>query len=117
MSSPDRSDYVRRRATNQLDGRVAGVEPEASSWRASSLVACVNSVARMQQARQRKMTQGLLDLKRLYGNVRRFRTGRRKGQTSYGLLGLKLPDLSFWEFLKLTPEELRKKLSALGNTP
>ena len=76
-------------------------------WRASSLVECVNSVARMQQARHRKMTQGLLDLKRLYWNLRRFRAGRRKNQTPYGLLGLKLPDLSFWEFLKLTPEELR----------
>jgi hypothetical protein len=86
-------------------------------WRASSLVECVNSVARMQQARHRKMTQGLLDLKRLYWNLRRFRTGRRKGQTPYGLLGLKLPDLSFWEFLKLTPEELREKLSAMGDAP
>jgi hypothetical protein len=81
-------------------------------WRASSLVECVNSVARMQQARHRKMTQGLPDLKRLYRNLRRFRTGRRKGQMPYELLGLTLPDLSFWEFLKLTPEELREKLSA-----
>jgi hypothetical protein len=87
------------------------------AWRASSLVECVNSVARMQQARHRKMTQGLLDLKRLYWNLRRFRTGRRKAQAPYGLLGLKLPDLSFWEFLKLTPEELREKLSAMGDTP
>jgi hypothetical protein len=86
-------------------------------WRASSLVECVNSVARMQQARHRKMTQGLLDLKRLYWNLRRFRTGRRKDQTPYRLLGLRLPDLSFWEFLKLTPEELREKLSAMGDTP
>jgi hypothetical protein len=86
-------------------------------WRASSLVECVNSVARMQQARHRKMTQGLLDLKRLYWNLRRFRTGRRKDQTPYGLLGLKLPDLSFWEFLKLTPEELREELSAMRDTP
>ena len=86
-------------------------------WRASSLVECVNSVARMQQARHRRMSQGLLDLKRLYWNLRRFRTGRRKGQTPYGLLGVKLPDLSFWEFLKLTPEELREQLSALEGTP
>jgi hypothetical protein len=85
-------------------------------WRASSLVECVNSVARMQQARHRKMTQGLLDLKRLYWNVRRFRIGRRKNQTPYGLLGLKLPDLSFWEFLRLTPEELREQLSAQEDT-
>jgi len=84
-------------------------------WRASSLVECVNSVARMQQARHRKMTQGLLDLKRLYWNLRRFRVGRRKDQTPYGLLGLDLPALSFWEFLNLTPEELRQRLSAQGN--
>lgn len=88
-----------------------------SVWRASSLVECVNSVARMQQARHRKMTQGLLDLKRLYWNLRRFRIGCRKDQTPYGLLGVKVPDLSFWEFLKLTPEELRQELSALEDTP
>ena len=82
------------------------------AWRASSLVECVNSVARMQQARHRRMTQGLLDLKRLYWNLRRFRVGRRKDQTPYGLLGLDLPELSFWGFLKLTPEELRERLSA-----
>lgn len=81
-------------------------------WRASSLVECVNSVARMQQARHRKMTQGLLDLKRLYWNLRRFRTGRRKDETPYGLLGLRVPELSFGEFLEMTPEELRKRLSA-----
>ena len=86
-------------------------------WRASSLVECVNSVARMQQARHRVMTQGLLDLKRLYWNLRRFRAGRRKDQAPYGLLGLDLPELSFWEFLKLTPEQLREKLSAMGDTP
>ena len=86
-------------------------------WRASSLVECVNSVVRMQQSRHRKMTQGLLDLKRLYWNLRRFRTGRRKGQTPYGLLGVNLPELSFWEFLKLTPEELRKRLSAQEDAP
>jgi hypothetical protein len=87
------------------------------AWRASSLVECVNSVARMQQARHRKMTQGLLDLKRLYWNLRRFRTGRRQGQTPYGLLGLKLPEMSFGEFLNLTPDELREQLSAKEVAP
>lgn len=86
-------------------------------WRASSLVECVNSVARMQQARHRRMTQELLDLKRLYWNLRRFRTGRRKGQTPYGLLGLRVPELSFGEFLKLTPTELRKELSGQEVVP
>jgi hypothetical protein len=87
------------------------------AWRASSLVECVNSVARMQQARHRKMTQELLDLKRLYWNLRRFRTGRRKGQTPYGLLGLNIPELSFGEFLKLTPAQLRNELSGQEVTP
>jgi hypothetical protein len=81
-------------------------------WRARSLVECVNSVARMQQARHRKMRQGLLDLKQVYGNVGRFRTGHREGKTPYGLLGLKLPEVSFGEFLKLTPDKLREQLSA-----
>ena len=94
----------------QVSGVLRGV------WRASSLVACLNSVARMQQSRHRKMTQGLLDLKRLYWNLRRFRIGRRKGQAPYGLLGLRLPELSFWEVLKLTPEELRGELSAMNDT-
>jgi hypothetical protein len=86
-------------------------------WRASSLVECVNGVARMQQARHRKMTQGLLDLKRLYWNLRRFRTGQRKGKAPYALLGLKLPEMSFGEFLKLTRPELRERLSAQEVAP
>lgn len=85
-------------------------------WRARGLGEGVHRVARMRQARHRKMTRGLRDLKRLYWNPRRFRTGRRKDQTPSGLLGLKLPDLSFWEFLKLTPEELREQLSAMRDT-
>ena len=47
------------------------------AWRASSLVECINSVARMQQSRHRRMTQGLLDWKRLYWNCRVFRAGHR----------------------------------------
>ena len=38
------------------------------AYRASSLVECINSVLRMHQAGHRRMTQGLLDLKRLYWN-------------------------------------------------
>ena len=34
--------------------------------RASSAVECMNSVLRMHQSRHRTVTQGLLDLKRLY---------------------------------------------------
>ena len=63
------------------------------------------------------MTQGLLDLKRRYWNLRRFRTGRREDQTPYGLMGLKVPEVSFWEILKRKPDELREKLSTMGDTP
>jgi hypothetical protein len=80
--------------------------------RASSLVECLNSVARMQQARHRRMTQELLDLKRLYWNCRAFRTGHRRKRTPYELLGIKLPTTDWWELLKLTPEQLRQQLSA-----
>jgi hypothetical protein len=82
------------------------------AWRASSLVECVNSAVRMQQSRHRKMTPGLLDLKRLYWNLRRFRTGRRRGKAPYELLGLKLPEMSWWDLLKMPPEQLRQHLSA-----
>jgi hypothetical protein len=82
------------------------------AYRASSLVECINSVLRMQQARHRKMTQGLLDLKRLYWNCHTFRTGRRRGTTPYQRLGVPWPDgLHWWEVLKMTPEQLRNKLS------
>jgi hypothetical protein len=85
-----------------------------NTWRASSLVEGINSVLRMHQARHRKLTQGLLDLKRLYWNCHTFRTGRRKGQSPYQRLGLKLPEgLDWWELSKMTPEQLRDKLSAL----
>jgi len=83
--------------------------------RASSWVEGINSVMRMQQARHRRMTQGLLDLKRLYWNMRRFRTGRRKGHSPYEILGLQLPASSWWALLNLPIHELRQKLSAQGD--
>jgi len=66
------------------EGTAAVAQVEAvlrQAWRASSLVECLNSVARMQPSRHRRMTPGLLDLKRLYWNCRTFRTGRRRKQT------------------------------------
>jgi hypothetical protein len=82
------------------------------AYRASSLVECINSVLRMQQAQHRKVTQGMLDLKRLYWNCHKFRTGRRRGTTPYQRLGVPWPEgLRWWDVLKLTPEQLRNKLS------
>jgi hypothetical protein len=84
-----------------------------NTWRASSLVEGLNSVLRMQQARHRKLSQEMLDLKRLYWNCRPLRTGRRRKQMPYQRLGLKLPNLRWWELLKLSPEHLRSQLSAV----
>jgi len=85
-----------------------------SSWRASSLVECVNSVVRMQQARHRKVSQELLDLKRLYWNCHVFRTGRRRGKSPYQRLKVPWPEgLRWWDLLKWSPEQLRNELSAL----
>jgi len=80
-------------------------------WRASSLVEGINSVIRMQQARHRKLTTGLIDLKRFYWNCRRFRTGRRKNHSPYELLGIKLPTDDWWQLLNADPDQLRKQLS------
>jgi hypothetical protein len=95
------------------EGAVAGVrEIFRRAYRASSLVECINSVLRMQQSRHRKMTQGMLDLKRLYWNSHTFRTGRRRQTTPYQRLGVPWPEgMSWWDVLKLTPEQLRDKLS------
>ena len=69
--------------------------------RASSAVECMNSVLRMHQSRHRTVTQGLLDLKRLYWNCHAFREGKRRGRSPYGLLGLKLPSYRFWDLLAM----------------
>jgi hypothetical protein len=78
--------------------------------RASSAVECVNSVVRMHQGRHRHVSQGLLDLKRLYWNCRVFREGKRKGKSPYDLLGLSLPSVDWWQLLQMAPEELEQKL-------
>ena len=72
-------------------------------WRASSLVEGINSVVRMQQARHRRLTAGLIDLKRFYWNCREVRTGRRKGHAPYELLGIKLPTDDWWGAAQLAP--------------
>ena len=71
--------------------------------RASSAVEGINSVLRMHQGRHRRMTQGMLDLKRLYWNCRRPHTGRRRGKSPYELLGVALPSTDFWTLLERSP--------------
>jgi hypothetical protein len=84
------------------------------AWRASSLVEGLNSVLRMHQGRQKRLTQGLLDLKRLYWNPHPFRAGKRKGHSPYSRLGLVLPPGGWWELLQRPPEQLEQELSALN---
>ena len=74
--------------------------------RASSAVECMNGVLRMHQSRHKTVTQGLLDLKRLYWNCRAFREGKRRRRSPYQLLGVKLPRDKFWDLLRMpTPAE------------
>ena len=83
--------------------------------RASSAVECMNSVLRMQQSRHRRMTQPMLDLKRLYWNTREFRSGPRKDVCPYQRLGLALPRYDFWELLEADPGHLTQQLSTQAN--
>jgi hypothetical protein len=80
--------------------------------RASSAVECVNSVLRMQQGQHRNVSQGMLDLKRLYWNSRNFRSGKRRGQCPYQLLGATLPTFDFWQLLQYSPEILSQEVSS-----
>ena len=100
------------RAGAQALALVRGVLDGA--WRSSSLVEGVNSVMRMHQRRQKRLTQGLLDLQRLYWNVHQFRAGKRKGSSPYARLGLALPPGGWWALLQLTPAQLDEQLSALN---
>src|SRR5262249_37405811 len=87
----------------------------ADTVRASSAVEGMNSVLRMQQSRHRRMTQPMLDLKRLYWNCRPFRSGPRKDACPYRILGLDLPTFDFWELLHVDPDQLTQELSTQGN--
>jgi hypothetical protein len=91
------------------DGQLTAAEQAAyhrvaqvlrTTVRASSAVEGINSVLRMQQGRHRKMTQGLLDLKRLYWNCRPLQTGKRRGRCPYEMLGAPLPSTDFWTLLR-----------------
>jgi hypothetical protein len=86
------------------------------TFRASSAVECLNSVLRMQQSRHRRMSQPMLDLKRLYWNSHPFRSGPRQDVCPYQALGLELPTYNFWELLHANPDRLTQRLSTQGNT-
>jgi len=85
------------------------------TFRASSAVECMNSVLRMQQSRHRRMTQPMLDLKRLYWNCHRFRSGPRKDVSPYQAMGLELPTFDFWTLLQTDPRDLAQRLSTERN--
>lgn len=89
--------------------RVAAVLRD--TFRASSAVECMNGVLRMQQSRHKRMTQAMLDLKRLHWNCRAFRSGPRKDASPYQALGLPLPTFDFWRLLQADPARLTQRLS------
>jgi len=79
--------------------------------RASSAVECMHSVLRMHQARHRHVSQGMLDLKRVFWHCRPLTHGKRRGACPDQLLGLRLPTDDWWELLQMDPEVLEQKLS------
>jgi len=89
----------------------------SSTVRASSAVECLNSVLRMQQSRHKRMTQAMLDLKRLYWNCHRLKSGKRKGACPYEHLGLALASFDFWTLLQADPENLTQELSGQKDAP
>jgi hypothetical protein len=108
------------------DGELTTVEQAAydrvaqvlrTTVRASSAVEGINSVLRMQQGRHRKMTQGLLDLKRLYWNCRRLQTGKRRGRCPYEMLGVALPSTDFWTLLRSAPKRPAVELPEEPSSP
>jgi hypothetical protein len=107
----------RDRALNEAEracyGRVSAVLGE--TVRASSAVECMNSVLRMQQSRHKRMTQPMLDLKRLYWNCHRLGSGPRKDSCPYQDLGLELPTSDFWTLLQTDPKDLAQRLSTARN--
>jgi hypothetical protein len=122
---PEPSDPMTELVRGVARGRPLDAEEQASyervaavlrdTFRASSAVECMNSVLRMQQSRHRRMTQPMLDLKRLYWNCRAFRSGPRKDACPYRVLGLELPTYDFWALLHTDPAQLTQKLSTQGN--
>jgi hypothetical protein len=107
------------RALNESErasyGRVASVLKD--TFRASSAVECMNSVLRMQQSRHKRMTQPMLDLKRLYRNCHALRSGKRKDGCPYEHLGLPLASFDFWEILQADPGWLTQELSGQKDPP
>lgn len=108
---------ARRRELDELEqassDRVAAVLE--TTVRASSAVECLNGVLRMQQSRHKRMSQAMLDLKRLYWNSHALRSGPRKDICPYRALGLELPTYDFWELLQADPARLTQELSTQGN--
>jgi hypothetical protein len=106
-------DRVLNASERAASDRVSAVLRE--TFRASSAVECMNSVLRMQQSRHKRMTQPMLNLKRLYWNCHRFGSGPRKNACPYQVLGLELPTFDFWTLLQADPEELTQRLSTTQN--
>jgi hypothetical protein len=101
------------RRLNEAEGasyaRVSAVL--GSTVRASSAVECLNSVLRMQQSRPKRMTQEMLDLKRLYWNCHRLKSDKRKGASPYEHLSLSVASFDFWTLLQADPRQLTQELS------
>jgi len=85
--------------------------------RASSHVETVNSIVRPRQVMRHTLSPDFVYLLALWHNLRRFRDGRRRGQSPAELLGLDLPSFDFFELLRwgekqMAAEQSRKEPAA-----
>ena len=82
----------------QLYRQVAAILSQ--TVRASSAVECMNSILRMHQSRHRTLTQGMLDLKRLYWNTRKFAQGSEKVSVRMSTWDSNCASTTFWTLLQ-----------------
>jgi hypothetical protein len=88
-----------------------------STVRASGAVECMNGVLRRQQSNHKRMAQAMLDLKRLYWNCHRLKSGKRKAGCPYEHPGLPLKNSDFWRLLQSDPDRLTQELSGQIDAP
>lgn len=78
----EQTPLLREQVASILDGLV----------RSSALVETANSWLRPYLSTRKGVSQGFLDLIRLYRNTRTYRRGKRKGHSPFELLGVALPE-------------------------
>lgn len=98
-------------ATPYADPHAKAVTPGCPTATLASAVECVTSAVWIHQARHRKLSQELLDLKGLYWDGRSLVSGKRPARSPHEHLGLWLLSYDPWELLQMAPAGLAQHLA------